>query len=111
MSRAAPGLPAGVRLLRAVALLEGVSFALLLVASLLKRTTELDLVPVLGPVHGALFVGVVVLVLQALPWLRWRAWFVLAVLTVLSPGAHFAVQATVEGRDGRDRPGAPARSG
>ena len=91
-------LPGVVRALRAVALVEGVSFVLLLVASVLKRTTGPDLVPVLGAVHGALFVGVVVLVLAALPWLRWRPLFTLLVLTVLSPGAHFPVQATVRQR-------------
>ena len=47
--------------LRVVALLESLSFAVLLVGSLLKRTTGPDLVPVLGPVHGALFVALVLL--------------------------------------------------
>ena len=90
--------PGTVQALRVVALLEGVSFALLLASSVLKRTTSFDAVPVLGPVHGTLSLGVVVLVLAALPWLRWRPVFTLLVLTVLSPGAHFAVQATVEQR-------------
>jgi len=80
--------------LRVVALLESLSFAVLLVGSVLKRTTGPDLVPVLGPVHGALFVGLVVLVLANLERLRWAAWFTLVMLTVGSPGAHFAVRAT-----------------
>ena len=96
--------PATVQALRVVALLEGVSFVLLLVSSALKRTTSFDAVPVLGPVHGTLFLGVVVLVLAGLPWLRWRALFTLLVLTVLSPGAHFAVQATVEQRTAQTSP-------
>ncbi len=91
-------IPGTVKALRVVALLEGVSFVLLLVSSVLKRTTSFDAVPVLGPVHGALFVGVVLLVLASLSWLRWKPLFTLLVLTVLSPGAHFAVQATVEQR-------------
>ena len=83
-----------VDLLRVVALLESLSFAVLLVGSVLKRTTGPDLVPVLGPVHGALFVALVVLVLACLPRLRWAPWFTLVMLTFGSPGAHFAVRAT-----------------
>ena len=83
-----------VGVLRVVALLESLSFAVLLVGSVLKRTTGPDLVPVLGPVHGALFVALVVLVLACLPRLRWAPWFTLVMLTVGSPGAHFAVRAT-----------------
>ena len=92
--------PAGVRALRVVALVEGVSFLLLLVCSVLKRTTDLDLVPVLGPVHGTLFVALVLLVLTHLRRLGWGPVFTAAMLTVGSPGAHFAVRAT------RLRPGA-----
>ena len=83
-----------VDVLRVVALLESLSFAVLLVGSVLKRTTGPDLVPVLGPVHGALFVALVVLVLACLPRLRWAPWFTFVMLTVGSPGAHFAVRAT-----------------
>jgi integral membrane protein len=93
-------LPNGVRALRVVAALEGVSFVVLLLGSVLKRTTDTDLVPVLGPIHGALFVAVVLLVLSELGWLRWRIPFLVLMLTVLSPGVHFAVQATVEQRRG-----------
>ena len=82
------------RALRLVALLESVSFAVLLVGSVLKRTTDTDLVPVLGPVHGALFVALVVLVLGNLRRLRWASWFTLVMLPVGSPGAHFAGAAT-----------------
>lgn len=80
--------------LRVVALLESLSFAVLLIGSVLKRTTDLDLVPVLGPLHGALFLALVVLVLANLERLRWAWWFTLIMLTVGSPGAHFAVRAT-----------------
>ncbi len=86
--------PGPLKALRVVALLEGVSFVLLLVCSVLKRTTELDLVPVLGPVHGTLFVALVLLVLAQLRVLRWGPVFTLVMLTVGSPGAHFAVRAT-----------------
>jgi integral membrane protein len=80
--------------LRVVALLESLSFAVLLVGSVLRRTTDVDIVPVLGPVHGVLYVGLVVLVLATLDRLRWSWWFTLVMLTVGSPGAHFAVAAT-----------------
>lgn len=97
-----PDLPLAVRALRVVAVLEGVSFVLLLVfGSLLSRVSETDLVAPLGMVHGLLFTAFVVLLLASLPWLRWGAAFTLLVLTVLSPGAHFAVQATVEQRRSR----------
>lgn len=94
--------PLAVRALRVVALLEGVSFVLLLVfGSLLSRVSDTDLVAPLGMVHGGLFTALVVLVLASLPWLRWAPLSTLLVLTVLSPGAHFAVQATVEQRRSR----------
>jgi integral membrane protein len=83
-----------VRALRVVALLESLSFAVLLVGSVLKRTTGPDLVPVLGALHGGLFLALVVLVLACLEQLRWSWWFTLLMLTVGSPGAHFAVRAT-----------------
>lgn len=82
------------RALRLVALLEGLSFVVLLVGSVLKRTTDLDLVPVLGPVHGTLYLALVVLVLSELRTLRWGPLFTLVMLTIGSPGAHFAVRAT-----------------
>lgn len=81
------------RTLRVVALVEGLSFAVLLVCSVLKRTTETDLVPVLGPIHGALFTALVVLVLLCLRRLAWSWWFTLVMLTIGSPGVHFALQA------------------
>lgn len=82
------------RALRLVATLESLSFLVLIVGSVLKRTTDVDIVPVVGPVHGALYVGLVVLVLDNLRRLRWAPWFTLVMLTVGSPGAHFAVAAT-----------------
>ena len=86
--------PLSMRALRVVALLESLSFAVLLVGSVLKRTTGPDLVPVLGALHGGLFLALVVLVLANLEQLRWSWWFTLVMLTIGSPGAHFAVSAT-----------------
>ena len=84
--------PTPLRALRVVALLEGLSFLLLLTCSLLKRTTSFDAVPVLGPVHGVLFLALVGLVLLERSALRWGLLFTAAMLTVGSPGAHFAVR-------------------
>ncbi|HWH29693.1 MAG TPA: DUF3817 domain-containing protein [Mycobacteriales bacterium] len=82
------------RLLRRVALLETLSFAVLLVGSVLRRTTDTDIVPLVGRVHGVLYLALVVLVLDNLRRLRWASWFTLVMLTIGSPGAHFAVAAT-----------------
>lgn len=49
---------------RTVALLEAVSYLALLVATFVKRVIEgPDLVPVLGPIHGILFLAYVLLTL------------------------------------------------
>ena len=56
---------------RIIALAEATSFLLLLVASVLKRTTDTDLVPILGPVHGALFVAYVVMAVYLRPDQGW----------------------------------------
>jgi integral membrane protein len=92
--------------LRWVALLETVSFAVLLVGSALRRTTDVDLVPVVGAVHGGLYLALVALVLANWRRLGWAPWFALVMLTVGSPGAHFAVAAT-----DRRRPSGPTEDG
>lgn len=70
------------------------SFVVLLFCSVLKRTTDTNLVPVMGSVHGVLFVALVLLVLGNLRLLGWGGVFTAVMLTVGSPGAHFAVRAT-----------------
>ncbi|WP_354642367.1 DUF3817 domain-containing protein [Kitasatospora camelliae] len=84
---------AAVHRLRLVSGPEGLSFLLLLVCSVLKRTTEFNAVPVMGAVHGALFL--LYLVFLALAWdaARWEPkrgilMFVLAVL----PGGGFVAE-------------------
>jgi len=50
---------------RTVAYVEAASFLALLVASFVKRVLEgPDLVPVLGPIHGVIFLVYVILVLK-----------------------------------------------
>ncbi|MFC4493814.1 DUF3817 domain-containing protein [Streptomyces ovatisporus] len=90
------GLPpksvSALRRLRLVSTPEAISFLLLLVASVLKRTTEFNAVPVLGAVHGALFVLYVLFWADAWNRVRWplgRA-ALLFVLSVLPAGGFFA---------------------
>ncbi len=50
---------------RRLAIVEATSFLLLLIASVVKRTAEESVgVQVLGPIHGALFLGYVYVALQ-----------------------------------------------
>ena len=78
--------------LRRVALAETVSFGILLVCSVLKRTTDFNAVPVMGPVHGVLFIALVLLVLDQRAALGWSALRTLVVCTIGSPFAHFFVR-------------------
>ncbi|KOG60423.1 membrane protein [Streptomyces griseoflavus] len=80
------------RRLRLVSAPEAVSFLLLLVCSVLKRTTSFDGVMVMGMVHGILFILYVVFWLDA--WSRTKWQFKTAalyfVLSVLPTGGFFA---------------------
>ncbi len=80
------------RALRVVALVETVSFAVLLVCSVLKRTTEFNAVPVMGPIHGVLFIALVLLVLVLRNRLGWSWLRTLFVVTLGSTVAHFFVR-------------------
>ncbi|MFH8577365.1 DUF3817 domain-containing protein [Streptomyces zaomyceticus] len=57
--------------LRLVSAPEAVSFLLLLVCSVLKRTTEFNAVPVMGAIHGVLFILYVLFWLDAWNRTRW----------------------------------------
>ena len=57
---------------RIVALAEATSFLLLLVASVLKRTADAELVvTILGPIHGILFIAYVLIALGVRPDQGW----------------------------------------
>ncbi len=86
--------PGEVRALRVVAAAEGISFVVLILTSILKRTTGPDLVPVTGALHGTLFLSAVVLVLVNYRRLAWSVVFTALMLTIGSPGLHFPVAAT-----------------
>ncbi|TGN81685.1 DUF3817 domain-containing protein [Streptomyces bauhiniae] len=80
------------RRLRLVSAPEAVSFLVLLLCSVLKRTTDFNGVPVMGAVHGVLFVLYVIFWLDA--WNRTNWSFGTAalyfVLSVLPTGGFFA---------------------
>ncbi|WUD73131.1 DUF3817 domain-containing protein [Streptomyces sp. NBC_00510] len=78
--------------LRLVSAPEAVSFLLLLVCSVLKRTTDFNAVPVMGMIHGILFVLYVLFWLDAWNRAKWplgRA-ALYFVLSVLPTGGFFA---------------------
>ncbi|WP_406442286.1 DUF3817 domain-containing protein [Streptomyces sp. NBC_01613] len=80
------------RRLRLVSAPEAVSFLLLLVCSVLKRTTDFNAVPVMGMVHGVLFILYVVFWADAWNRTKWplgtaALYFV---LSVLPTGGFFA---------------------
>ncbi|MEV5977114.1 MULTISPECIES: DUF3817 domain-containing protein [Streptomyces] len=80
------------RRLRLVSAPEAVSFLLLLVCSVLKRTTEFNAVPAMGMIHGVLFVLYVVFWLDAWNRTKWdlKTGALYFVLSVLPTGGFFA---------------------
>jgi integral membrane protein len=80
--------------LRVVALVETCTFGVLLVCSVLKRTTSFNAVPVTGPIHGVLFLALVGLVLVLRSRLGWSGLKTALVLTIGSPFAHFVMRRT-----------------
>ncbi|MCE7080942.1 DUF3817 domain-containing protein [Streptomyces sp. ST2-7A] len=87
-----PKTVSALRRLRLVSAPEAVSFLLLLVASVLRRTTDFDAVPVLGMVHGILFVVYGLFWLDAWNRARWSlataAWYM--AMAVVPTGGFFA---------------------
>ncbi|MFF8635481.1 DUF3817 domain-containing protein [Streptomyces pilosus] len=80
------------RRLRLVSGPEAISFLLLLVCSVLKRTTDFNAVPVMGAVHGFLFVLYVLFWADAWNRAKWSpgsAAFYFA-MSVLPAGGFFA---------------------
>jgi integral membrane protein len=83
---------AALRRLRLISAPEAASFVLLLICTVLKYTTDFNAVPVLGPVHGVLFILYVLFWADAwnrTRWARGRA-ALYFVLSVLPTGGFFA---------------------
>ncbi|MDQ0406402.1 DUF3817 domain-containing protein [Streptomyces sp. NPDC005047] len=80
------------RRLRLVSGPEAISFLLLLVCSVLKRTTDFNAVPVMGAVHGILFVLYVLFWADAWNRAKWplKTAALYFVLSVLPTGGFFA---------------------
>jgi integral membrane protein len=83
-----------VRIFRIVSVLEAASWLLLIVASILKRTADFHAgVTVMGPIHGALFIGYVALVFMTRSQTRWSNGRVVAALAAsVVPAAPFFVE-------------------
>ena len=94
--------------LRLVSMPEGLSFLILLVCSVLKRTTSFNAVPVMGMVHGMIFILYVIFALIAWKGQRWTlkraAWILL--LSALPGGGFYAER--LLGREEREGFAAPA---
>ncbi|MFD9028168.1 DUF3817 domain-containing protein [Streptomyces parvulus] len=80
------------RRLRLVSGPEAISFLLLLLCSVLKRTTDFNAVPVMGAVHGFLFVLYVLFWADAWNRAKWplKTAALYFVLSVLPTGGFFA---------------------
>ncbi|ARZ67824.1 DUF3817 domain-containing protein [Streptomyces sp. HU2014] len=80
------------RRLRLVSAPEAVSFLLLMVCSVLKRTTDFNAVPVMGAIHGILFVIYVLFWLDAWNKTKWqlKTAALYFILSVLPFGGFFA---------------------
>ncbi|MEX2983695.1 DUF3817 domain-containing protein [Streptomyces sp. C36] len=80
------------RRLRLVSAPEAISFLLLGVCSVLKRTTDFNAVPVMGAVHGILFIIYVIFWLDAWNKTKWdlKTAALYFVLSVLPFGGFFA---------------------
>ncbi|MGW0884427.1 DUF3817 domain-containing protein [Streptomyces sp. NPDC002671] len=80
------------RRLRLISAPEAVSFLVLLVCSVLKRTTDFDAVPVMGAVHGVLFILYVIFWADAWNRAKWslKTAALYFVLSVLPTGGFFA---------------------
>nr|WP_202451581.1 DUF3817 domain-containing protein [Streptomyces sp. SID4948] len=80
------------RRLQLISAPEAVSFLLLLVCSVLKRTTDFNAVPTMGMVHGVLFL--IWVAFWGLAWYRaqwpWRRSALYFLLSVLPTGGFFA---------------------
>jgi integral membrane protein len=93
--------------LRLVSMPEGLSFVLLLICTVLKYTTSFNAVPVLGMLHGILFIFYVVFALWAWYAQRWTfqhaAWVL--VLSVIPGGGFYAERLMArEEREGLETP-------
>jgi integral membrane protein len=94
---------------RIVALTEATSFLLLLVASVLKRTADADvLVTILGPIHGALFLAYIFMAVYLRPEQGWsNRTTLLIMLGAVVPFGGYVVDRTILATSSSRSPAAP----
>jgi len=82
-----------VRAFRTVAMAEAISWLALIVATVVKYTAgQPSAVKILGPIHGVLFIGYVVLALTVRSRLRWNArTLAIVLLDSVLPGGGLVV--------------------
>jgi integral membrane protein len=102
-----------VRAFRVVAMVEAVSYLVLVAAAISRRTTDLaDLVPVIGPIHGVIFLVYFGLAMVVRGELRWSVrTTAVVVLASIVPLGGFLVERRLlphGGHGGRPGP-SPAR--
>jgi integral membrane protein len=80
-----------VRTFRAIAVVEAISWLALIVATVVKYSADAPLgVKILGPIHGVLFIGYVLLALQLRGQLRWSGkTFLIVLADAIVPGGGF----------------------
>jgi integral membrane protein len=104
--------PTGIgKLFSIIALLEGLTWAGLLIGMFLKyttKTTELG-VAIFGPLHGGVFISYVIITLIAATRLRWPLWATLiAVLAAVPPLVTIPMEIWFKRRGLLSTPAAPA---
>ncbi|MGW4892158.1 DUF3817 domain-containing protein [Kitasatospora sp. NPDC004240] len=103
---------AAVHRLRLVSAPEGASFVLLLICSALKRTTDFNAVPVMGAVHGILFILFVVFWIVAWQAQKWDAKRgVLMFLLSVVPFGGFVAERMLAKEERGEYPPAEVRDG
>jgi integral membrane protein len=77
---------------RVVALIEAVTYLVLLVLTVLKSTSGPNLVPIMGPIHGIAFIAYFILALLVRPEQGWSGWqTVLVIVASALPFGAFVV--------------------
>jgi integral membrane protein len=83
-----------IRWFKVIALAEAVSYLVLLAASVAKRTLDAhELVSVIGPIHGVIFLAYVAFALYVREQLRWSGWTtVMVIVAAVIPLGGFIVE-------------------
>lgn len=94
--------------LRLVSVPEGISWLVLIVCTVLKYTTSFNAVPVMGPIHGCLFILYVLFLLDCWKKHGWEFSRValLFVQSILPTGAFFAERWLARQEQGAPEPSA-----